>query len=130
MYGGGKKATILTKDSQAHSNSMNSIKFKSIEDDFVGLKQYQQPFLFGFAPLVGSDNDLDINATGNLIAFKYLLPVDLINKPQELYNIITQYGPQCSTITKAVESLSDEFSKNLIDNLEDNNNGMCSHAKY
>jgi hypothetical protein len=38
-YSSGKKNTILTRESQSLSNSMNLLKFKAIEDEFIGLKQ-------------------------------------------------------------------------------------------
>jgi hypothetical protein len=71
---------------------------------------------------VASENDLDVNSVGTLIGFKYLFPTELINKPNELYNIIQQYGAHCSVVSKSIETRTEDFTKQLIDNLEDNTN--------
>lgn len=83
--------------------------------------------MFSFAPLVSSENDSEPDVQGNLICFKYLFPIHLINKPGELYTIIQQYGPQCSVITKAFEDRNEEFRKQLIDQLEDITLGEYSY---
>ncbi|KAL0478329.1 RasGEF [Acrasis kona] len=122
-YGTGKKNTILTRDSHSNSNTLNTLKLKTIEDDFTGLKQFRQPFLFGFAPIIDhSEADSLSPHAENLIAIKHLLPVDLIDKPGELYNIIQQFGPQCSFMTKTLEPKSVEYFKHLGETLDDVHN--------